>query len=424
MKKVLVLAMVATFGLAGSALAFHDGGVANCDGCHTMHNSENGLADDADLAGGQFHSGPYLLKGDDQSSACLNCHEGTDAKLSSYRVSTFGVDAELEVPLQRSPGGDFSWLRAATAFKTTTKSSKGHNINAADFSYTADSRLTVAPGSAYPANALGCQSCHDPHGKYRTLDGTNYVTTGAPIEDSGSYDNSPAPTATAAVGAYRILGGVGYQPKSLTGSFAFANTVPVAIAPATYNLATAEGGVRVGYGSGMSEWCANCHGQIHTPVYTSGVAGLTHPADSDANLPGFILDNYNTYVSSGIMTGAQATSYLSLVPYEEGESVASLADLKTLVGTVAAAGTHEGSAGPTSGSNVMCLSCHRVHASGFNSMLRWENSATFITEDGATYDPVEGINSANQLLAAYYGKPASDFGALQRNLCNKCHAKD
>ena len=33
------LAGVLTLALGGTALAFHGGGVAHCDGCHSMHNS-------------------------------------------------------------------------------------------------------------------------------------------------------------------------------------------------------------------------------------------------------------------------------------------------------------------------------------------------------------------------------------------------
>lgn len=45
MKKVIVTlaAFAAALAVNGTALAFHSGGVAHCDGCHTMHNSENGV---------------------------------------------------------------------------------------------------------------------------------------------------------------------------------------------------------------------------------------------------------------------------------------------------------------------------------------------------------------------------------------------
>ena len=51
MKKLLfVLSLVAIS--AAPALAFHDGGVAHCNGCHTMHNSQDGALVDPDSPGG------------------------------------------------------------------------------------------------------------------------------------------------------------------------------------------------------------------------------------------------------------------------------------------------------------------------------------------------------------------------------------
>jgi hypothetical protein len=57
-------------------------------------------------------------------------------------------------------------------------------------------------------------------------------------------------------------------------------------------------------------------------------------------------------------------------------------------------------------------------------MLRWDHKATFITTAAGEYAPKGGIALPAQMTAAYYNKPASDFGPYQRSLCNKCHAKD
>ena len=77
-KASLFLAAVGllTFALSGSALAFHSGGVAHCDGCHTMHNSNDGASV---LPGGSVGTGinSFLTTGSDPSSTCLNCHQGS-----------------------------------------------------------------------------------------------------------------------------------------------------------------------------------------------------------------------------------------------------------------------------------------------------------------------------------------------------------
>ncbi len=419
MKKTYIAALagagLATLALSGSAMAFHDGGVARCEGCHSMHNSYGNAVHDTNLAT-QGTSGAYLLKGSDQSSACLNCH-GSGTSTSSYHVATEGSVAG-SVPQQFTPGGDFSWTKVDCSGDATRNSFRGHNIISADSGFVADSRagMVTSPGGTYPNANFHCSSCHDPHGRYRVLADGTVATTGASVIASGSYTSSPAPTATDAVGAYRILAGVGYSPKSLANagvSHAFVNDVPTAIAPSTYNTTAALGGVRVAYGSGMSEWCANCHGGFHDGSQATSGTINRHPSGNSDKLGATIAGNYNSYVKSGDMTGTQATSFLALVPFEAGLGQNDRAALAALVATTA---------GPDATANVMCLSCHRAHASGHDSMVRWNHKGTFLAQAGA-YSSESGLEPL-QRVASYQNKPASDFAQNQRSLCNKCHAKD
>jgi hypothetical protein len=85
---------------------------------------------------------------------------------------------------------------------------------------------------------------------------------------------------------------------------------------------------------------------------------------------------------------------------------------------------------------VACISCHRVHASGFESMLRFFYMNEFMTIGDnagvASYETadtmVNGARSqglsATQIARAYYDRPASMFGPRARMQCNKCRAKD
>ena len=88
MKVTLAVAASALL-LAAPAMAFHDGGVAKCEGCHTMHNSRNGAV----MNGGTLYaSGPYLLQGGGQASdACLDCHEGATQSRAPVQVSDIPV---------------------------------------------------------------------------------------------------------------------------------------------------------------------------------------------------------------------------------------------------------------------------------------------------------------------------------------------
>jgi cytochrome c553 len=443
--KLLKVAFAAVFALAfGNAYAFHSGGVAECEGCHSMHNSFENAANVTGMA--QFTSGPFLLKAQDQSGACLNCHNAADVTFgkNGYHISTngtFGVGTTL-APVEYTPGGDFAWLKMTHTGKirgtpTTWEGDRhGHNIIAVDFGYTADKIQAAAPGGTYSAANLACSSCHDPHGRYRRDAAGAQATTGLPIFGSGSYGASTAtqggpayPAAgLSAAGVYRILGGVGYAPKSYS-SVPFVNAAPDAVAPSTYQIVGGETSnsdplkqVVVAYGQGMSEWCGNCHGKMVENSYTSGMKGLVHPAGNAAHLTAPIVANYNSYVSSGVLTNVGA-SFSSLAPFEIGSN--DYVALKAFTTAPTPAATTN---------NVACVSCHRAHASGFESMTRYYLGNEFMTiSDSASlalYDSSTTENKINtgysvaQQTAAYNGRPATVFGPYARNYCNKCHAKD
>ena len=433
---VLVAALMA-MGIAGQAQAFHSGGVAECEGCHSMHNSFEGSPNVIGRTFGQG-TGSYLLKANDQSGACLNCHNAADTVPSSYHISTNGIVAyDSSTPVEMTPGGDFAWLKKTMTFvtrgNTTTNDGArhGHNIIAADFGYVVDDALTVAPGGTYPAANLACSSCHDPHGRYRRFADGSYATTGLPIFNSGSYNSSVPPTAgVSAVGAYRILGGLGYQPKSLAGSFAFASAPPAAVVASTYNRSEAAAQTGIAYGADMSEWCSNCHTGMHQTGYISGQAGLRHPAGNGATLTSDIAGNYNAYVKSGIMTNANAAAAFStLAPFEEGQR--DFAQLK-LHAVTSTSYTNQNMVAASTNAQVACISCHRAHATAFASAIRWNYAGNeFMTAadstNAAIYDSVNGKGtgySQAQQQNAYYGRPATVFGPNARSYCNKCHAKD
>ena len=449
-----VAAATAVLGYAPGASAFHSGGVAECEGCHSMHNS---LENKPNVTGmPQFTSGPYLLKAQDQSGTCLNCHNSPDSAPTGYHISTDSSKLGPGLPpVEMTPGGDFAWLKKTYTFfvrgspSTDDGDRHGHNIIALDYGYAQDKTQTVAPGGSYPAGKLACISCHDPHGRYRR-DANGVIgtpngqgsgwpggaaggTVALPIFASGSYGSSPDPIAgVSAAGVYRLLAGKGYSPKSLAGANSFVNDPPVAVAPSTYNRSEATTQTHVAYGSGMSEWCANCHTAMHNDSYTSGTKGLLHPAGNGAKLTQAIADNYNAYVSSGKLTNTDPTkAYSTLAPFELGKG-ATLSDYAALKALAVLTDDKNQSASTTS--NVMCLSCHRAHASGFESMTRTFLGNEFITIADASNNPAydnsitEGkINfgkSVAEQQAAYYGRPASAFGPWARNYCNKCHAKD
>ena len=147
---VIMAAALITLGLSGNVLAFHEGGVAHCDGCHTMHNSEDGQSI---IEGGVVGTaGQSLTLGTDPSSTCLNCHEGA----GSYHV--FSDDGT-----NWTPGGDFYWMTKEFVYEThgthTQKADNHwHNVIAADFGLAQDQTLATAPGGTFSSALLACSS--------------------------------------------------------------------------------------------------------------------------------------------------------------------------------------------------------------------------------------------------------------------------
>jgi hypothetical protein len=377
---IIMAAIVLTIGMSSMASAFHGGGVAHCDGCHSMHQSpDNPISGVANST---------LLKGSDASSTCLNCHDGA----GSYHI------ADATGLSNAKNGGDFGWLK--NEYFVVVRGNQtffagdnaGHNIVAFDYGYTADANPNnaVAPGGTvfggYAAGNLGCASCHDPHGQ--VLGGT--AGGQLPVSVSGSYGGVPA--AGTIAGNYRLLGDSAYAPTGETATFA--NDAPIARANSSSSTDAA-------YGSGMSEWCANCHNQY------SG-SGTRHVAPWPLNGIG---SNYNQYKKTGDFTGVLATAYDELIPIETGATSGSALSVTSTVG-----------ANP--GAQVMCLTCHRAHASANNNAGRWD----FETEYIADSHSLETTNLP-ATAAIYYKSTGtidvvSVYGQYQRSLCNKCHVQD
>lgn len=413
---VLAAALIA-FGLSGTAIAFHAGGVAECMGCHNIHDGQ---------------SASFLLAASDASSTCLECHGKSGA--SGYHIATPDADMPAGTPPgNRTPGGDFGWLKktytwvprsgAATEFSEGTR--HGHNIVAVDFLYAADDNNATAPGGTFTSADLSCVSCHDQHGKLRRS-GTDaapvFGITGAPIIASGSYHNSVEPAAGQAVGAYRILRGTG-TPVTLgaTGEPTY-TAIFNAVSPYTYNRTEAVSPTRVAYGAGTSDWCGTCHGDM----VSANSPNHTHPVNQA--MSGAVIGIYNSYKGSGDTTGITvANSFDSLVPFQKGNST-NYTDLK-------ADATPTVLTGPATSDKVMCLSCHRAHASGWDYMMRWNATGNeFIAVDGVWPGTDSPSTIASQAKYAQgrtvaettkaYNDTTMHYSSYQRSLCNKCHAKD
>lgn len=331
--------------LAAPALAFHDEGVAHCDGCHTMHNSQDGQLVDPDSPNGNA----WLLVDASPSDTCLGCHAHGLGAVFHDTATT---------PAPEKGGGNFIFLTEDNLddghnghLSMTGGDPAGHNLVAPGHGLAADSTHTVSPGGSFPASQMGCTSCHDPHGET----------------------------------SFRLLYGAGRAVQD--GLATFTAAAPDADGLSIF-FGTESNSNHTAYKGGMSEWCGNCHGDFHDEA--GGL--LEHPSGS--TLGGTIATNYGLYNGTAQYgTGNPATSYLAAVPFED------------------AANTTSSTAGPSAGSIVMCLTCHRAHASSAMDAGRWDFQVTFLSEDGD--------ESGSYEIPDPYADPGN-----QRSLCNKCHVQD
>ena len=368
MKKTLLLVALAVI-LAAPAFAYHDGGVAHCNGCHTMHNSQNGVPMNVPTGGaGQLPVGQgytNLLLYANKTDVCLDCHDGGEA----YHV--WSPDPKAPTYSAERGGGDFTFLEETNIYDGHGGStdpilgeSAGHSVISGIHNTVADSVLTTAPGGVYPAADMACTSCHDPHGtgSYRLL----YQSGQVSAYSSGDVNWN----------ATWVADGIGTRAGAETDT--------------NHNA----------YISGSGEWCATCHEGIHL----GGTGSFVHPAGEQGYFDLHEAQVYNSYRGTsdcidnppnggpcGSGTGVDA--YYALTPFEDGSAVT------------------DSTLGPTGVSKVVCVSCHRAHATSGPDAGRWDFSITFLEEDG--------------LESGSWAMPGGSYEDVnQRSLCNKCHSKD
>ncbi|MEW6218955.1 MAG: cytochrome c3 family protein [Thermodesulfobacteriota bacterium] len=344
-----------------------------CSNCHTMHNSQNAqpVSDRGDVAFDPGDVDNYQVV-NLLVNACIGCHSsaGTDTivNVGSTRIPIVYNTVEPSHPLA---AGNFFYVE-------NRGDEFGHNVRSED------SHLTQAPGNTVygcgfegchfslasirygpgptplfnPVIGNGCIGCHNPahHANDRQLvlaGGAKYV------DESG--------------GGYRFLNKAGANfwdipPHNNPGVAGIEDPdwefAPAAASHNEYqdNPKPFAPGAYGGRPEGISDFCSGCHIDFHSWPAGGSPNGTTspwlrHPAGVTLRADG----EYAGY-----------TTYDPAVPVARKDHT-----------------TLSSAAGPSQAvtpgeDKVMCLSCHRAHASPHKDMLRWEYSDMAI-DSGRTH---------------------------------------
>ena len=309
----------------------------NCSNCHTMHNSQGGRSVAKDFDGSSFNP-TDTPKENLLIYSCLGCHSATSGTTWQDSVTKAPIVFNTIEPtyntLKGLAGGNFYWI--------ITDDTKGHNI------LSPDDFLTKAPGDTDKYNC-GTNSCHA--NLDRVVSGTGSGLDGKqgcekchldPKHHANDHEYlAGGLVTTAEQGWYRFLSGhsdgeglgvEGYEDGDWQKTVSSNDHNE-------YLGNQLAGGSGFVLGDTTTAFCTGCHGRFHTNQGTAS-PWLRHP--SDAELP--VSGEYANYIV-----------YNPLVPVAR-PSLPSSPSPTVIPGT----------------DMVMCLSCHRAHASPYFKMMRWD----------------------------------------------------
>jgi len=292
-----------------------------CSDCHTMHNSQMGGEMAYDFSGTTFSKTatpkPTLL-----IYSCVGCHTraGTDNSTIDGGVP---IVFNVADPLKPLAGGNFHYLIA-----DGQGNASGHNV--LGIKDPAAPLGSTPPGGTTLDEQLRCAGKYGCHGDKDKTDQLEAMKTAHHTNDTGGI------TATSVGLSYRFLLGVKGAELNDDG-YKWEQNADSTHHNGYYGVSAYNDSNTISY------LCGKCHGNFHahtalggsTQVGT-GSPWLRHPTDK--LLSGGEYDNYTTYnvlVPPALDTPSTSTDNIT------GKAI------------------------------VMCLSCHRAHASPYYKMIRW-----------------------------------------------------
>ena len=316
-----------------------------CSDCHTMHYSQGGQILATWKAGGPFKA---LLIGD-----CVFCHTGTNdgTNTTPYVYST-------SPPTYNFGGGERNTLAGGNFYWVTQNDNYGHNVAG----ITSSTNLSEPPGFEASYGSKGrsswsgqitCAGTYGCHGNPAKSDPVEAIL-GA-HHNNITRDNGTASADTVAE-SYRFLLGIkGTEDNDweLTLSTSDHNG---------YYAVDADSDSDPADEASINYLCGECHGKFHYETESGGYASpwLRHPTDYDMNnVSGKEYGNYpNTSIFSGKLDVTNTGDYFADVPVGNNQGAVLSQVLKNDDDAI-----------------VLCISCHRAHATPYDDILRWDYSS-------------------------------------------------
>ena len=316
----------------------------NCDYCHTMHNSQNGQPMAKSYLSGALvdDSSPNeaLLRND-----CIGCHFNT----GTTPVDGHGTPIVLNGndPFEPLAGGNFCYVAGGP--------SNGHNVRgiSTQESYPMNTppgfkpSVTLPNGGTGPgswAQQLTCAGTYGCHGDRTKTDEIRAVYGG----HHGNIIIDKTSLADAVFNSYRFLLGIKGAEDN------YWERIVSSTDHNGYQGESVYGDVHT-----ISYFCGECHGNYHAH---SNLGGTINVGDSTP-----WLRHPTDFAFSGVRDGNYAGS--EYAQYNTPDNVYST------VAPVAETNPSISKDTVDSGSIVMCLSCHRAHASPYFKMMRGDYKA-------------------------------------------------
>lgn len=341
-------------------------GMEVCSNCHTMHNSESGQSMRMDET-------PVIGAG---TGECLDCHAENRAallRMDCIGCHTISSASSIESVTRTPQVVHNSADLAAGNFKYVFywNDRMGHNVHGFGALVNAGDLGNFPPGynPAFDPSTLkydqynqlaqmmcaGANGCHGDRSKLSQMDAMkgahhsldNMLKAGSFNENAQVTDSA---TGNKTGTSYRMLLGV----RGIESADWEANPSPTAHNEYKGDVAERAGQSYDAAFTTISDFCASCHGNFHK----SGTDGIGGPASPWYRHPVDIL-----------LPATAGSEYSDYTQYNTTAPVARL-DLAGPVG-----------ANVQGNAVVMCLSCHRAHASPNEKILRWNyKSATSLSE--------------------------------------------